>query len=84
MPDDPQVRALGIIEDLPHPIAKRHQIVQLPVTFDGAYARHQRSAPLLGQDTESVLASLGYEAEAVSTLLAAGVVAHSQQLPEGG
>lgn len=79
MPNDPQVQALGVLEPMPHPIASRHQIVQLPISFDGAYARHQRSAPLLGEDTEAVLTDLGYDEVAIAELLETRVVAHTQQ-----
>lgn len=83
MPSDPQVRALGVIESMPHPIATQHQIVQLPITFDGAYARHQRCAPLLGEDTGAVLASLGYGPDDITGLLEAGVVAETHQAQSG-
>ncbi|CAB4948187.1 unannotated protein [freshwater metagenome] len=83
MPGDPQVQALGILEPMPHPIATQHQIVNLPLTFNGDHARHQRCAPLLGEDTESVLASLGYGADRIAEFFSTGVVAHTQQRQDG-
>jgi crotonobetainyl-CoA:carnitine CoA-transferase CaiB-like acyl-CoA transferase len=42
-----------------------------------------RPGPALGADTDAVLAALGYDADAIAALKAAGAVAGSDGVPEG-
>ncbi|MEW2624104.1 CoA transferase [Streptomyces sp. NPDC048106] len=78
LPDDPQVRAIGALAPLPHPQVPGLTVVNLPVQVDGANLPHQTPPPLLGADTESVLGSLGFEADEIRGLLDAGVVATTE------
>jgi crotonobetainyl-CoA:carnitine CoA-transferase CaiB-like acyl-CoA transferase len=55
-------------------------IVNTPIVSDGA-PRARGAAPELGQDTEAVLADLGYDGQRISALVEAGVVAVA---PAGG
>lgn len=83
LPDDPQVRAIGAITDLPHPQIDNYQVVNLPVAIDGAHLPHQSPPPLLGADTVATLLELGLTGEQVRELLDAGVAgATSTELRE--
>jgi len=71
---DPLLREHGhIVEDL-HPALGRLLVPAPFVRFDGAPGRLGRSAPLLGADGETVLGEIGYGADRVAALVAAGVV----------
>lgn len=72
--DDPQVAAIGGIVDLPHPQVPDFKVVQMPVQVDGENLRQQMAPPMLGADTERILASLGYDQTQVRTLIDEGVV----------
>ena len=74
MVDDPQVKALGLLEPMTHPDVDGFEVVNLPITFDGSYPAHQSAPPRLGADTDAVLATLGLDEEAVAALRADGVV----------
>lgn len=72
--DDPQVQAVGLVTPLPHPQVPELEVINLPVTFDGAYLPHQCPPPELGQHTAAVLAELGFSAGEVDGMLSDGVV----------
>lgn len=71
---DPQVEALGQLEDVSHPILGDVTVVNTPVTFNGEYLAQRRTPPELGSDTAEVLAALGLTGEQIDGLLAAGVI----------
>lgn len=71
---DPQVQALGQLEDIPHPRLGPTTVVNTPITFDGEYLEHRRTPPELGADTAEVLAALGLASDEVGELLAAGII----------
>jgi crotonobetainyl-CoA:carnitine CoA-transferase CaiB-like acyl-CoA transferase len=54
-----------------------------PVGLSRTPADGTRPGPALGADTDAVLAALGYDAEAIVALKAAGAVAGSGGVPEG-
>lgn len=70
-----QVRAAGIVADLPLDGAPGHRVVALPLKMDGARAAPSAPPPPLGQDTETILAGLGYDAGEIAGLREAGIVA---------
>ncbi len=73
--DDPQVRHRGMIEEVEHPTAGRVRLVGIPVKFSETPGRVQSPPPLLGEHTEEVLGKLlGYSAETLARLRAAGVI----------
>lgn len=73
LPDDPQVRAIGAIADLPHPVIDNFQVVNLPVVIDGAHLPHQCPPPLLGAHTAATLHELGLGEAEVRELVDDGV-----------
>jgi crotonobetainyl-CoA:carnitine CoA-transferase CaiB-like acyl-CoA transferase len=72
-----QVRALGILQELPHPDVPELLVASLPLAFDGERVRHRSPAPRLGADSLAVLAELGYSPEEIEELAAEGVVTDS-------
>lgn len=79
--DDPQVQAVGVVTRLPHPRVPGLEVVNLPLTVDGAYLPHQSPPPMLGEHTVEVLQSLGYTAVEASDLVKAGVAATTSLTP---
>lgn len=69
---DEQVQALGQIEQAPEHAIADLKMVNMPMTFGGHYPAINTAPPELGQDTESVLASLGIDKEQIDSLLARG------------
>jgi crotonobetainyl-CoA:carnitine CoA-transferase CaiB-like acyl-CoA transferase len=74
--DDPQAAAMGIfrqIDDYPG-LPRPATVPDLPVTFSRSPAGISRRPPTLGEHTDDILSSLGYDAGAVEGLRARGVV----------
>ncbi|HEV7265806.1 MAG TPA: CoA transferase [Falsiroseomonas sp.] len=72
--DDSQVRHLGMAAPVEHPRLGRQEIVSSAVNFVGLEDRIRMSTPDVGQHTEEVLVSLGYDAAAIAALRAKRVV----------
>lgn len=72
--DDPQVRAMGMCEEIGHSQAGKLKISGVPVHFEKSPGRIQRSAPTLGEHSEQVLADFGFEASRIEELLSKGTV----------
>lgn len=73
--DDPQVRHLGSVAEITHPIAGPMRQVRPPARFDGESGSLRHPAPRLGEHTDAVLAELGIAAERIAALRAARIVA---------
>jgi crotonobetainyl-CoA:carnitine CoA-transferase CaiB-like acyl-CoA transferase len=71
--DDPQVKHLGLTEELEHPQAGKLQFIGGPVRFD--HLKRDRSAPppLLGEQSTAVLRELGYADDTIADLRACGI-----------
>lgn len=71
---DPQVRHRGMRIDLPHPTAGGVPQVASPLKLSATPVEYRNAPPLLGADTDAVLAALGYAADAITALRKAGIV----------
>lgn len=71
---DPQVQAVGMLQPLPHPEVEDLQVMNLPMTFDGAYPELRTAPPVLGEGAVEVLESLGYDTEAIDGLAGEKVI----------
>jgi crotonobetainyl-CoA:carnitine CoA-transferase CaiB-like acyl-CoA transferase len=74
---DPQVAAREMVVEVEHPRAGTTRALGFPVKFSETPASVTRAAPLLGQHTREILASLGYAAAQIERLVADGAVAVS-------
>jgi crotonobetainyl-CoA:carnitine CoA-transferase CaiB-like acyl-CoA transferase len=74
---DPQVAARAMVVEVDHPKAGRTRALGLPIKFSETPGGVARAAPLLGQHTDEVLASLGYTAAEIDGLCAEGAVARA-------
>jgi crotonobetainyl-CoA:carnitine CoA-transferase CaiB-like acyl-CoA transferase len=74
LPDDPQVRANGLLPEIEDPRIGRLRTVDSPVRLEGVEKRRPSLAPEIGEHTREVLASLGYADERIRQLEAAGAV----------
>jgi crotonobetainyl-CoA:carnitine CoA-transferase CaiB-like acyl-CoA transferase len=71
---DPQVRHLGLVEELQLAKAGKMKFVSAPVSFTGLVQEQDSAPPLLGEHTETILDELGYSRSAIETLTSQGVV----------
>jgi len=73
MQHDPQVQANGYLQRADYGDGTSIPMVGLPMLFDGIPLPVHRS-PELGADSDAVLASLGYDEDAIIDLKVQGVV----------
>ena len=71
---DPQVRERAMTVDLPHPLAGSIRLVASPIKLSATPVRYRRAPPLLGNDSDDVLAEFGFDPEAIAALRAAGAI----------
>jgi crotonobetainyl-CoA:carnitine CoA-transferase CaiB-like acyl-CoA transferase len=72
--EDPQVLHNRMIVPVDHPTLGRVNVTGVPVRLGATPGNVQKSPPILGQHTREVLADLGYTAEKIAGLRAAGVI----------
>ncbi len=65
---DPQIRVNEMVLDLEHPIAGKMKVTGLPIKLSETPGDVRQPAPILGQHTEEVLSSLGYEEREIEKL----------------
>jgi crotonobetainyl-CoA:carnitine CoA-transferase CaiB-like acyl-CoA transferase len=69
LPDDPQVKANGYVQDVEHPTFGTIQMVGMPFGLKETPGSIRRSAPEFGQHTEEVLTEIaGYAWEEIERL----------------
>ncbi len=66
VPNDPHFRARGILHDKEHPRAGMFTYVRYPAIIDGKHSDVKIPAPLLGEHTEEVLASVGLSKQEIA------------------
>lgn len=73
--EDEHVKAVGVVEELPHPLIGTMKTLAPPTTYSegGNYVRS--APPLLGQHTEEILSDvLGYSSTKIKELFSANVI----------
>jgi crotonobetainyl-CoA:carnitine CoA-transferase CaiB-like acyl-CoA transferase len=75
MHEDPQAIARGVVTRVEHSRLGPVDTLGLPITLSETPGGVTRGAPLYGEHTREVLAEVGYGAEEIEALIAAGAVA---------
>jgi crotonobetainyl-CoA:carnitine CoA-transferase CaiB-like acyl-CoA transferase len=71
----PQVAAMGLLQDVDYPgLPSPAPIAGIPVFLSRTPAQIRHRPPQLGEHTEEILGSLGYDAQAISDLRRLGTV----------
>ncbi|WP_213980810.1 CaiB/BaiF CoA-transferase family protein [Sphingomonas sp. dw_22] len=70
----PETRARDMVRTVPHPTAGEVALVGSPLKLSGTPVVEPVAPPLLGQDGDAVLATLGYTAEQIAALRAQGAI----------
>jgi crotonobetainyl-CoA:carnitine CoA-transferase CaiB-like acyl-CoA transferase len=73
--DHPQVNALGLLQPMDYPgLPRPAPVAQVPVWLSETPGGIRHRAPLLGEHTEAILATLGYDAAAIAALRRKAVI----------
>ena len=71
--DNPWLEEIGMRDVVLHPDRAELHVLANPIKLDGQRLPN-RAGPLLGADSDSLLAELGYDEDEVSRLRAGGIV----------
>ena len=71
---DPHTLARGMVQHLKHPVEGMVPALGIPAKLSATPGALRTAAPLLGEHTEDVLRSVGYEQSEIDRLLAKGSV----------
>jgi crotonobetainyl-CoA:carnitine CoA-transferase CaiB-like acyl-CoA transferase len=73
--DDAHIRAAGLLEERAYPgLDATVPLAPTPIELSETPGRYRRPAPLVGEHTDEILASLGYDAGEIAALHADKVV----------
>jgi crotonobetainyl-CoA:carnitine CoA-transferase CaiB-like acyl-CoA transferase len=70
---DPQVRHLGLTEEVSHPKAGKLKFVGAPVRFENLSRQAASAPPLLGEHSRKILGEMGYQDAAIRELHSRGI-----------
>jgi crotonobetainyl-CoA:carnitine CoA-transferase CaiB-like acyl-CoA transferase len=65
---DPQVEALRMVRDWPHPDIPDFRLVDHPISYNGTRSYRQDAPPDLGEHTHKILQDLGYDDEQIAAV----------------
>jgi crotonobetainyl-CoA:carnitine CoA-transferase CaiB-like acyl-CoA transferase len=71
---DPQLHALEMLMDMPHPDIPDLRVINMPLSLDGERASHRRPPPRLAEHTAEILKELGVTSQEMDGLIREGVV----------
>ncbi len=71
---DPQIKHLSLPQEIHHPKMGSSTLVGNAVTLSDTPPQFIRPAPLLGENTDEILAHLAYDKEAIQSLRSRGVI----------
>jgi crotonobetainyl-CoA:carnitine CoA-transferase CaiB-like acyl-CoA transferase len=71
---DPQVRHLGMAQPVNHPRLGSTHMVATPINMEGLESEIRSLAPLAAQDTDAVLAEIGYAPAEIAAMRAEGAI----------
>jgi formyl-CoA transferase/CoA:oxalate CoA-transferase len=71
---DEQLRALGMLGDLPGKRIPELRLVSTPITRDGVRPHQRLPPPAIGEHTDEILAELGFTSERITALREKGAV----------
>lgn len=73
--EQPVIAERGLVKTVKHPWSGDVKVVGTPLQFPGSYDNPRYAAsPILGEDTRSVLAGIGYSMEKIDQLVSQGVI----------
>ncbi|MGH2535444.1 MAG: CaiB/BaiF CoA transferase family protein [Thermomicrobiales bacterium] len=72
---DPRMDELDLRQTLPHPTLGEVTLTGFPYRFSATPLAMRHAPPLLGQQTEEILAEAGYSADEIADLIACGAAA---------
>ena len=78
--DDPQIRHMGMVQDVEQPGLGSVRMLGFPFAAGGKRPAVRRPAPRLGEHTREVLQEVGYSKERIERLIASGAAG----VPAGG
>ena len=71
---DPQVVDREMVIEVEHPTEGKVKQVGIPIKMSGTPGKVQNLSPLLGEHTEEILTSLGYDKKGIDELRKAGAI----------
>ena len=67
--DDPHLRAVGLMQEVEHPVEGPYLSVRDPVSYDSLSTELRLSAPVPGEHTEAVMRDLGWSEQQIEGLV---------------
>ena len=71
--DNPWLDTIGMTDTVQHPDREDFRVLASPIRIDGKRLPN-RAGPLLGADSNDILADLGYDEGAIADLRAGGII----------